>query len=150
MLLTFLSQLMLIPRYSYTYSCMTMVIYQFLFHGNVGLPIEIKELVTNTNFANFMCCTGKTKQRASVLLFNGFQYFLTKYICTEKRTWITRKLAKISHLATKATFIVFYRTSCSTLARSIPVIKIIRNILEYVPLILITIPFCQLNRYSIV
>lgn len=32
----------------------------------------------------------------------------------------------------------------------IPVIKIIRNILEYVPFILITIPFCQLNRYSIV
>lgn len=34
--------------------------------------------------------------------------------------------------------------------RKIPVIKIIRNILEYVPFILITIPFCQLNRYSIV
>lgn len=59
MLLTFLSQLMLIPRYSYTYSCMTMVIYQFLFHGNVGLPIEIKELVTNTNFANFCVVQGR-------------------------------------------------------------------------------------------
>lgn len=34
--------------------------------------------------------------------------------------------------------------------RKIPVIKIIRNILERVPFILITILFCQLNRYSIV